>query len=148
MQMRPLTLCVIAACALPIGCAQSDGIDSDGAVYNGIDADTAITLTGTEPFWGLTISAAIDGAHTARFTETNDIADAAFQATRFAGNNGLGFSGELDGEQVQIAITPGDCSDGTSERAYPFAATVAWGEVTLLGCAYTKVTPFVERETP
>jgi len=148
MQTRFLKSCVLGACAVLLGCSQSDGIDSDGAVFDGIDADTAITLTGTEPFWSFTIAAASNGAHAARYTDPNESDGRLFQATRFAGNNGLGFSGELDGKDVQIAITPGDCSDGMSDRVYPFAATIAWGDEALMGCAYTEDAPFAERVTP
>jgi len=148
MQTRFLKSCALGACALLFGCSQSDSIDSDGAVYDGIDADTAITLTGTEPFWSLTIAAASNGAHLVRYTDPSEIDGRIIRATRFAGNNGIGFSGEWEGKTVQIAITPGECSDGMSESVFPFAATVAWGEDTLLGCGYTEAAPVAERVTP
>lgn len=130
-------------------CTPSDSIDTSGSVYDGVSAQASLTLTGTEPFWGLEIAAAAtDGSHSARFTQPSDIEGREFSVTRFAGNNGFGFSGELAGEAVQVAITPGDCSDGMSDRRYPFAATVAWGESTLLGCAYSSDAPFEGPDTP
>lgn len=134
--------------ALLTACGSSDAIDTSGAVYEGIKPEAAITLTGTEPFWGLEIDPVADGQHTARFTHPDDIDPSAFSLARFAGNNGLGFSGELAGKSVQVAITPGECSDGMSERSYPFAATVAWGGATLLGCAFTSQAPFTGPDEP
>lgn len=141
--------CLIAlACIALASCSPSDGIDEAGTVYDGIDPSETITLTGTEPFWGAEIGPAGNGVSTARFTSPEDIDGSAFEAQRFAGNNGLGFSGELDGKPVQIAITPGECSDGMSDRAYPYAATVALGDATLLGCAYTEAQPYTGPDTP
>ncbi|MEM7701447.1 MAG: hypothetical protein AAF251_05870 [Pseudomonadota bacterium] len=145
---RPALFVLPFACAVVTGCSQSDGIDTAGAVYDGIAVEETITLTGTEPFWGLEIGPTEDGASSARFTSPTDIDGSEFEARRFAGNNGLGFSGELDSKPVQIAITPGECSDGMSDRTYPFAATVALGDTTLLGCAFTKTKPFSGPNAP
>ena len=128
------------------GCSQGDAIDESGAVYDGIAPDAAITLTGTEPFWGIEIEPEQAGAHAARFTIPEEIDGSVFSLTRFAGNNGLGFSGELEGRSVQIAITPGDCSGGMSNRSYPFVATVALDETTLMGCGFTDAAPFTGPE--
>ncbi|MEM7689209.1 MAG: hypothetical protein AAF291_09315 [Pseudomonadota bacterium] len=138
----------LAALALVTGCGPTDGIDTSGAVYSGVSPDAAITLTGTEPFWGLEIGAQRDGEHEARFSQLDEIDGREFVVTRFAGNNGLGFSGELDGKPVQIALTPGDCSDGMSDRSYPLAATVAVGDAVLLGCAYTSEEPLPGPASP
>ena len=146
--MRLLWRCTGAlfGLALLTGCGQSDAIDTSGAIYDGIAPEASITLTGAEPFWGLEIDAAVDGQHAGRFTHPEDIDPSVFSLSRFAGNNGLGFSGELAGKAVQVAITPGECSDGMSDRLYPYAATVAWGEATLIGCAFTSEAPFREAE--
>ena len=145
---RHALICLPLACALFASCSPSDGIDEAGAVYSGIDSTDVIKLTGTEPFWGAEIGSAKNGVSIARFTSPEEIDGSAFEARRFAGNNGLGFSGELDGKSIQIAITPGECSDGMSDRAYPFAATVALGDTTLLGCAYTDTQPFTGPDAP
>ena len=129
-------------------CAQSDGIDTDGAVYDGIAPGASITLLGTEPFWGLEIKPAGEDQYTARFTHPEDIDGSEFAAVRFAGNNGLGFSGRLDERDVQAALTPGDCSDGMSDNTYPFTATVALGDATLFGCAYTSDQPVTGPDAP
>ena len=146
-RFRIASLAVLPLAALS-ACAQGDGVDSSGTIYDGVSAQAAITLLGTEPFWGLDIEPESDGQHAARFTSPEDIDGSAFTLTRFAGNNGLGFSGKLDGKAVQVAITPGECSDGMSDRGYPFVATVALGEALLRGCAYTSETGFTGPEEP
>ncbi len=135
---------IMALCA----CAQSDSIATDGAVYDAISPEASITAAGNEPFWGLEIGPAKGGRHKARFTTPEDSIGREFYVTRFAGNNGLGFSGELTGVPLQVAITPGECSDGMSDRTYPFAATVAVGETTRLGCAYTSDASYKGPEAP
>ena len=145
--------CLVLYSALPClsllaACAQSDGIDSDGAIYEGVSADASITLSGTEPFWGMELTPKGEEEYNARFTSPEDIDGSPFVATRFAGNNGLGFSGELGDKPVQVALTPGDCSDGMRDRLYPFTATVGLGEVTVTGCAYTSEAHFAGPEAP
>lgn len=140
-------LCLAALVPLS-GCAQSDSIDSSGAIYDGVSADASIMALGTEPFWGLDIEAESDGQHAARFTTPEDIDGSDFTLARFAGNNGLGLSGTLDGKAVQVAITPGECSDGMSDRLYPFVVTLALGEALLRGCAYTSEAPFTGPKNP
>ena len=139
---------VLVALAPLSACAQGDGIDSSGAVYDGVSPEASIKALGTEPFWGLDIEPESAGQHAARFTSPQDIDGSAFTLTRFAGNNGLGFSGELNGKAVHIAITPGDCSDGMSDRGYPFTVTVALDDAVLRGCAYTSEAPFTGPEDP
>jgi uncharacterized membrane protein len=141
-------LLILSCLALAASCAQSDGIDTSGAIYEGVSPEARITLTGTEPFWGLELTPQGDGEYEARFTSPEDIDGSLFSATRFAGNNGLGFSGTLGGKPVQVALTPGDCSDGMSDRSYPFTTTVGMGEATLFGCAYTSDAPFTGPEAP
>jgi uncharacterized membrane protein len=148
MQMRFGTLAVLVPTIILAGCEPGDGIDPGGKVFAGIPEEAEITLSGTEPFWGLEIEAAAQGLHRARFTVPEEPDGRALTLSRFAGNNGLGFSGELDGKPVQVAITPGECSDGMSDRRYPFTATVAWGDEALLGCAYTSDEPFEGPVTP
>ncbi|MES2700146.1 MAG: hypothetical protein V4647_11105, partial [Pseudomonadota bacterium] len=56
---------------------------------------------------------------------------------RFAGRGGLSFTGTLQGAQFDLAITPASCSDGMSDRTYPFAVTVQLGDQQLSGCGWT-----------
>lgn len=136
----------IAAIALSVAaCQPSDGIDRSGKSYDGVAADATINLVGNEPFWGMEI-APRDGSFVATYSTPENIDGIVFEVSRFAGNNGLGFSGEIEGEAVQVALTPGECSDGMSDRTYPFTATVKIAETTLYGCGYTSDHPFSGEE--
>lgn len=131
---------LLAACSAPSG----DGITTEeSAPYDGIAAEEVITLSGTEPFWGITIVNDV-----ATYSTPDNIDGTVFEVTRFAGNNGLGFSGKLDGADVTITVTPGECSDNMSDRSYPFTATVVLGEDNLVGCGYTDQQPFSGDEAP
>lgn len=140
-----MTLMLIAAVALSLaGCApSSDGIDPQGKTFDGIAPTEIIMLTGTEPFWAIQIK-----GDAATYSNPEHPEGFAFAVARFAGNNGLGFTGMLFEEPVTITITPGQCSDGMSDRAFPFVATVTLGEETLRGCGYTDTQPYTGDPTP
>ena len=143
--LRMTGLAMIAALA---ACAQGDPIDEDGTVFDAIAADAVITLGGTEPFWGIEIQPGTRGQPIALYTTPDNIEGREFAVARFSGNNGLGFSGELDGAAVVIAVTPGECSDGMSDRTYPYIATVSLGETSLHGCGHTSDEPFAGPQSP
>lgn len=129
-----LALALLAACQPEQEAVSGSGLPGDTdetTPFSGIAEDAVLRFTGTEPFWGGTVSGAqltwstpenIDGEHIA--------------VTRFAGRGGLTFSGTLGGQQFDMALTPGDCSDGMSDRTYPFTATVKLGAQQLSGCAW------------
>lgn len=130
------------------GCGASGGAGPDAretTAYDGIASGEAISLSGTEPFWSAEIE---DG--TMRYTTIEDQDGVVFPVERFAGNNGLSFSGQLPdrtghrnaGAAVDVAVTPGSCSDGMSDRIFPYVATLSVGDETLRGCAYTDRQPF------
>jgi uncharacterized membrane protein len=107
------------------------GNTSDTQPYAGIAEDAVLRITGTEPFWGGTI----EGGQL-KWSTPENIDGVTLLVERFAGRGGLSFSGELGGQQIDIAITPGECSDGMSDRTYPFTATVQLDGQTLSGCAW------------
>jgi len=135
-----------AAALLTAGCNETPGeISRDSTPFDGIAEDAQITVGGTEPFWGLSITPA-GSSYEARYSSPELPEGETFPVSRFAGNNGLGFSGEWAGAPVTLALTPGDCSDAMSDRIYPFTATLQLDEVTLFGCAHTDAQPFTEGE--
>lgn len=134
---------VCAAALFLASCTQSEGISSNAEPFADIAEDETVHLLGTEPFWSFEIS-----GEQARYSSPEDDDGTPFTVARFAGNNGLGYSGDLDGLPVQIAVTPGECSDGMSDRSYPFTATVSLGDTNLSGCGYTDSDPFTGEETP
>lgn len=115
-------------------CQQGDGLPGnadDTQPYSGIAEETVLELTGTEPFWNATITG---GQMVWRTPEMPD--GVSITVARFAGRGGLSFSGEMEGAALDIAVTPGDCSDGMSDRTYPFTATVQIGREQRNGCAW------------
>ncbi|WP_285711542.1 COG3650 family protein [Erythrobacter oryzae] len=142
--MQP-RLPLLAALALAAACtpAQTDGIDPEGKPFDKVAPQEAVTMLGTEPFWNLSVKGG-EGVWT-----TPDTPDGTKLALkRFAGNGGLGFSGQLDGKPFTATLTPGQCSDGMSDRRFPFVATIALGGETLTGCGYTDSQPFTGPEAP
>lgn len=131
-QAIPILLAAISLSACHPEAAEGvPGDTSDTQPYAGIAEDAVVRITGTEPFWGGTI----DGGQLT-WTTPENIDGTTVRVERFAGRGGLSFSGELDGRQIDIAITPGACSDGMSDRTYPFNATVQLGDQSLSGCAW------------
>ncbi|WP_427969260.1 COG3650 family protein [Altererythrobacter sp.] len=111
----------------------------DVPVFDGIGEEEVVRLSGTEPFWSATIQGDV-----LTYSTPENIDGDAVAVTRFAGNGGLGFSGELGGKPLQVAVTPGTCNDGMSDRTYPFTATLTLGEAILFGCGYSDSNPYSE----
>lgn len=105
---------------------------ADTATYSGIGAGDKVHFTGTEPFWGGEVA---DGVLT--YTTPENQAGEMVAVDRFDGRNGISFSGELDGKPFVMAVTPGQCSDGMSDRAYPFTVTLQVRGEQRNGCAWT-----------
>jgi uncharacterized membrane protein len=146
---RPTDTPLLRAVALMLAamlsaCAPSaDGIDPQGKTFDGITPAEMITLTGTEPFWAIQIE-----GNEATYSNPEHPEGFAFAVARFTGNNGLGLTGTLFAEPVTITLTPGQCSDGMSDRTFPYVATVALGEETLRGCGYTDKQPYTGDAAP
>ncbi|MEP5938121.1 MAG: hypothetical protein ABJ239_07335 [Erythrobacter sp.] len=134
--MTAVAMLCLASCGGPAD-------DELTGLYDGISPDETIYLTGTEPFWNMEIA-----ADSLTYSTPDTPTGRRIDITRFAGNGGLGVAGTLDDEALQIAVTPGECSDAMSDRTYPFTATVSIGEGTLFGCGYTNSTPYTGEETP
>lgn len=143
-RLGPSSCCLLLIALVLGACAPSnDGIDPAGETFSAIAVDEVITMSGTEPFWSIVIE---NGRAT--YADPERPKGQEFPVARFAGNNGLGFSGEWDGSAVAIALTPGQCSDGMSDRIYPYVATIALGEKTLRGCGHTSSQPFTGSAAP
>ena len=83
--------------------------------------------TGTEPFWGMEV---LPGQ--LRYSSP-DLPDGVTFAATSA--DGLRFAGLMNGTAVTLVLAPGLCSDGMSDRRYPYSAVVTLGPQTLRGCA-------------
>ncbi len=133
--MNKFSVAAVFILALP-ACQSGEGENvpgssADNRPYAGIAEDAVLELTGTEPFWNATI----DGAQMVWRTPDNP-GGVPVPVERFAGRGGLSFSGKLEGAELDIAVTPGVCSDGMSDRTYPFTATVQIGREQRNGCAW------------
>ncbi len=102
-----------------------------------------VHYTGTEPFWGGEVR-----GNSLTYSTPENVDGALLTVKRFPGRGGLSFSGELEGESFDLMVTPGQCSDGMSDRTYPFVATLQVAEDTRYGCAWTDVQRFTEPEAP
>lgn len=131
---------ILAALTLALAaCGSSQPAPGEVERFDAIGDDEPITVFGTEPFWRASVAGSQLDWSTSENAQGTRIA-----ITRFRGNGGLGLSGQLDGEALHIAITPGRCEDAMSDKRYSLVATVRLGERRLLGCAYTPSHPAIE----
>lgn len=107
------------------------GDAGDTSPFAEIAEDDVVRMVGTEPFWNVRIE---DGQLTYSSPELLD--GETIEIERFAGRGGVSYSGQFQGAQIDITVSPGDCSDGMSEHEYPYTATVSLGEEQLQGCAW------------
>lgn len=125
------------------GEAKLPGDTGDTAPYDGIAENERVYFTGTEPFWGGDVH---NGSLI--WSTPENVDGEVIAVDRFAGRGGLSFSGALAGEAFVMTVTPSACSDGMSDRSYPYATTVNLGERTLEGCAWTDSDPYSAGEEP
>lgn len=61
---------------------------------------------------------------------------------------GVSFTGTFAGSSLVLMVSDGECSDGMSDRTYPFHATLKLKEEVRKGCAWTDADPFRGPEKP
>ncbi len=142
--LLPLSAALLALAA----CSQSSdgsvpGNGDDHAPFSGITTEETVHFTGTEPFWGGESS-----GQTLTYSTPENQDGATIAVERFAGRNGVSLSGELDGQPFVMAVTPGECSDGMSDRTYPFTVTLQVRGEQRNGCAWTDRTGFSKPQQP
>ena len=135
-------LMALAACGPDTDAALPGDADSNQP-YEGISMSEVIRFTGTEPFWGGKAK-----GNTLTYTTSDDQSGQVITASRFAGRGGLSFSGTLREGAFTMAVTPAQCSDGMSDRTYPFAVTLEIAGEIRQGCAWTERQPFAGPEAP
>jgi len=130
-------LLLLAACGSGGPGAALPGDAGSTEPFSGIAVDETLHVTGTEPFWG-------GEARRDRVTYTtpDDPKGATIAVERFAGRNGVSFSGSLQGQDFVMAVSPGQCSDGMSDRIYPFHVVLKALAETREGCAWSNAHPF------
>jgi uncharacterized membrane protein len=131
---------VISALVLLAGCNSEGGErgatdpDKQGRVpgFVAVGAEEVLHLTGTEPFWGGKVT-----GETLTYTTPDRPEGDVIAVRRFHGNNGMGLSGELGGRGLDMAVTVAPCSDGMSDRTYPFTVSLRIGGEERSGCGWT-----------
>ena len=108
------------------------GDTGDMHPYDGIHADETVQFTGTEPFWGGSVS-----GDKLTYSTPDKPDGAPISVARFAGRGGVSWSGTLQDKPFRLAVTEGTCSDGMSDRSYPFTATLEVLGEQRQGCAWT-----------
>ncbi len=91
----------------------------------------AYVALGTEPFWSATVAA---GRLT--YSTPENPKGQTITVTRDAAPDETRFSGKLDGTPLTLVIAPGACSDGMSDRTYPFTARLTVDAGERRGCAH------------
>lgn len=140
MKLLPLSLACLAllgACTSPDPAAEGEGAavpgdSGDNQPFHAIAPDEVVHFIGTEPFWGGEVSGT-----SLTWSTPDNVEGESITVARFAGRGGLSFTGTLQGEQLDMAVTPASCSDGMSDRTFPFAVTVQLGGRQLSGCGWT-----------
>jgi uncharacterized membrane protein len=131
------TIVLLAACQSPGETAPTT------EAYDGIGESETVRFTGTEPFWGG------EASGTQLLYSTIDDQDGTTIAVeRFAGNAGIGYSGTLGGAAFDMTVTEGECSDGMSDRTYPFTVTLKIGAEQRNGCGWTDRRPYTGPANP
>lgn len=125
-----------AGAALLTACGTAGQSDQTSA-FAGISPAETIRALGTEPFWNATVA-----GDRLTYSTPDDPAGQTAAVARFAGNSGLAFNGALGGRSFDMVVTQGACSDGMSDRSYPYTVTLQIGEERREGCAFTDRQPF------
>ncbi len=150
--LRPAALAILPATLAACSPSAHDGQPGDAAVpgdtgstapYDGIAPDEILRFSGTEPFWGGRV-----GGGTLTYTTPDKPDGETVAVERFAGRGGVSFSGTLGEGAFEMTVTPLACSDGMSDRTYPFTVTLKLGEDLRNGCAWSDQHPFEGPEAP
>lgn len=132
---------VLAACQPGGGAGVPDAETQQQLAQIGVS--DVVHFVGTEPFWGGQIKG---GSLT--YTTPENQTGTTIAVERFAGLGGFSYSGTLDAASLDMMVTLGECSDGMSDRTYPFTVTLKIGGETRQGCAWTDTMRFEGPEQP
>lgn len=91
-----------------------------------------LRVLGTEPFWALDIDST--GLHFRTPADTTGTRFPPNAPSPIAGDT-LVWMGETDMAAIQVRLWPARCSDGMSDRVYPYTAIVRVAGTTYRGCA-------------
>ena len=86
--------------------------------------------TGTEPFWSIAVTKT-----QLTYTTPENQAGVTVPVIRQDGAENALFTATIAGQPLQLLITPGACSDGMSDKTYPWTVEKTLGEDSVDGCA-------------
>jgi uncharacterized membrane protein len=86
---------------------------------------------GTEPFWALDVDS--NGLRFITPDDTSGIRFAPIVPTVVSDT--VVWSGQAEGMAIEVRVWTSKCSDGMSDREYPYASRVAIGGIAYRGCA-------------
>lgn len=92
----------------------------------------ALDLNGTEPFWAMKIRR---DAMSLERPERSPVMAPNPGARIEAGEAVWHTSAVGDGGALRVTLKPGNCSNGMSDKEFPYQATVEFGGERLMGCA-------------
>jgi uncharacterized membrane protein len=134
--LLPLLLPVMLLAACNHGTGATDATGANGAkpgAYAGLGERETLRFTGTEPFWGGSVTGTA-----LTYTTPENPQGTAIPVRRFAGNNGLAFTGTLGGAPFDMAVAEAACSDGMSDRRYRFTVTLKIADEVRRGCGWVE----------
>lgn len=134
-------LLLLAACGSGDPGASLPGDAGSTEPFSGIALDETLHFTGTEPFWGGEAT-----RNSVTYSTPDNPQKSIVPVERFAGRNGVSFSGNFQGKDFVMAVSPGRCSDGMSDRIYPFHVVLKVLGETREGCAWSDAHPFSPAE--
>lgn len=91
---------------------------------------TEFRAMGTEPFWSISVT------KTQLTLSTPDNQEGVtVPVVRQDGAENALFTATIAGQELQLLVTPGACSDGMSDKTYPWTVERTLGEDSVDGCA-------------
>jgi uncharacterized membrane protein len=121
---------LLAACGAPMGSSEEAPPPADAPLTVGPDYSGDFDALGTEPFWAVKVraeSVTLTRPDQPEVTTANP-------GVRADGEQGV-WDGTAGEQRLVLRLTPGECSDGMSDRRYGYAAEVWIDGETLRGCA-------------
>ena len=115
---------------------EAPGDTDDRRPFAEIAPNETVHFTGTEPFWGGKVTGS-----TLTYSTPENIDGTQISVERFAGRGGLSYSGQHSEAPFDVTITRGQCSDGMSDRTYPYTVTLSVEGEQRSGCAWTDDNP-------
>ena len=124
--------------AMNAGCAAEDSPKTaDSSVSAPLDSAAAAIVSealralGTEPFWALDVDAS-----GLRFITPDDTTGILFpRVAPMVSADTVMWSGQTERSAIEVRVWPEKCSDGMSDREYPYGSRVIIAGTTYRGCA-------------